>query len=149
MEPAITTINIISTFTATVTATVTAAATSVATSSPVPTSAVSSSDWISLKDVFLVTLLSIYYMVVFIFSFALIGGLAWLAIYGAILFCGWMVEQAPGAYVSCKGRLRAARDYVKRSCSTRGDSNVRISSFAEVEEEVLKEKFAKSISRAL
>lgn len=148
MDPARTTFNIISTVTATVTDTVTAAATTVATSSPVPTSVVSSSDWLSLKDVFLTTFFTVYYMVVFMFSFAFVGGLAWLAVVGVIYFVAWMVEQAPAAWKSCKDNSEAAREYFKRKWATRGGSSVRVSSFAEVEEEVLREKFAMSVGRA-
>lgn len=65
-------------------------------------SVASSFSWLSIKDVFLMVVLYMWYMFLFIACGAVILGGLWLAFYAVLAFCGYMCEHSPKMYESSK-----------------------------------------------
>ncbi|KUJ12763.1 uncharacterized protein LY89DRAFT_192370 [Mollisia scopiformis] len=115
------------------------------------TSVASNFGWLSITEVFWITVLYVWYMFLFIVCFAIVCGGIWLVCMAVFMLFQFLAKHGPGLYSNSRERLEqyweASRErYVKRQSGGRGRSepdDVQMDGFEIGEENKVRSKFGK------
>lgn len=109
--------------------------------------------WLSIKDVFLMTVLYVWYMFLFIACFAIVVGGLWLACMLVVLTFQWLVKKGPDFYSNQKEKLEKywessrerliARQNGVRATNQPDAGQVQMSAFEGEEENEVRAKFGR------